>query len=42
MKKYKCLVCGVEFEVEDGVTPVCPVCGVTGDELVEITEETMQ
>ena len=31
MKKFKCLVCGVEFEVEDGQEPVCPVCGVKSD-----------
>ena len=38
MKKYKCLVCGAVFEVEDGQEPVCPVCKVKGDKLVEITE----
>ena len=26
MKKYLCLVCGVEFESDDE-NPVCPVCG---------------
>lgn len=36
MKKYRCLVCGVEFEVEDGQPAVCPVCGVEGENLEEI------
>ena len=36
MKKYKCLVCGAEFEVEDGQQPVCPVCGVSGDSVEEV------
>lgn len=36
MKTYKCLVCGKVFDVEDGVEPVCPVCGVKGDKLVEV------
>ena len=38
MKKYKCLVCGEVFEVEDGQEPVCPLCGVSGDQL-ELLEE---
>ena len=33
MKTYKCKVCGKIFEVEDGATPVCPVCKATGDKL---------
>ena len=36
MKKYRCLACGAEFEVEDGKEPVCPVCGVSGDALEEV------
>ena len=36
MKKYKCLICGKEFEVEDGKEPVCPVCGVTKENLKEV------
>ena len=36
MKKYKCLACGVEFEVEEGNEPVCPVCGASGDTLEEV------
>ena len=35
-KKYKCLVCNAEFEVEEGVEPVCPICKAKGDQLVEI------
>ena len=27
MKQYKCKVCGLVFEVEDNVEPVCPKCG---------------
>ena len=36
MAKYKCKVCGVTFEVKDGETPVCPVCGVDGDNLEKL------
>lgn len=36
MKTYKCLVCNKVFTVEDGVEPVCPVCGAKGDKLVEV------
>ena len=39
MKTYKCLICGKVFTVEDGVEPVCPVCGVDGDNLEEVKEE---
>ena len=39
MKKYKCILCDEEFEVADGEEPVCPICGATGDDLEEITEE---
>ena len=38
MKTYKCLVCGEVFKVEDGEEPVCPLCGVGGDQL-ELLEE---
>ena len=40
MKKYKCLLCGVEFEAEDGVEPVCPVCGATGEDLFPVESES--
>lgn len=33
MKKYRCLVCGAIFEVGNGETPVCPVCGAKGKDL---------
>lgn len=36
MKKFKCKVCCVEFEVEDGQNPVCPVCGAEGDNIEEV------
>ena len=38
MKKYKCIICGEVFEVADGEEPVCPICGATGSDLVEIKE----
>ncbi len=38
MKKYRCLLCGHVFEVEDGVEPVCPLCGATGDVLEEVAD----
>lgn len=39
MKKYKCNVCQVEFELEDGAEVVCPVCGVGAEDLTLISEE---
>ena len=27
---YKCKLCGQTFEVKDGETPVCPLCGASG------------
>lgn len=36
MKKFKCNVCGVEFEVEEGQEAVCPVCGATGENIEEV------
>ena len=38
MKTYKCKVCGAEFQVEDGVEPVCPICNARGDKL-ELVED---
>lgn len=32
MKKYKYMVCGQKFEVEDGVEAVCPICKQKGAE----------
>ncbi|MCR5213923.1 MAG: rubrerythrin family protein [Eubacterium sp.] len=39
MAKYRCKVCGAIFEVADGEEAVCPVCGVSGDDLELIEEE---
>lgn len=39
MKTYKCLVCGEIFEVEDGAEAVCPLCGVSGDDLELVEAE---
>ena len=43
--KYKCKICGKEFEVEEGEEAICPVCfekgsalEVIGSRVVEITE----
>ncbi len=38
MKKYKCLLCGIEFE-SDEENPICPVCGASGDDVVLESEE---
>ena len=38
MAKYRCKICGEVFEVADGETPVCPVCGV-GEESLELIED---
>ena len=37
MVKYRCKVCGAEFELPEGTTPVCPVCNV-GEEFLEVIE----
>ena len=39
MKKYRCKLCGQIFEVPAGQTPVCPLCGATGENLEEIAAE---
>ncbi len=36
MRKFKCLVCGVVFEAQYGIEPVCPVCKAKGDKLQEL------
>ena len=38
MAKYKCTVCGKEFEVKDGDKPVCPLCKAEGDKLIPVEE----
>ena len=38
MKKYKCNFCKAIFEVKEGETPVCPICGATAENLEEIKE----
>ena len=38
MAKYRCKICGEIFEAADGSSPVCPVCGVDGDNL-ELIED---
>ena len=38
MKKYRCILCGKEFEVADGAQAVCPVCGASGENLIAIEE----
>ena len=40
MKKYRCLICGEVFDVADGVEPVCPKCGLKGNKLELIAEES--
>ena len=39
--KYKCKICGHEFEVADGQTPQCPLCKAEGDHLEIIGGEEM-
>lgn len=34
--KYKCLVCGAEFELKDGDKVECPICGVGAEYLEKI------
>lgn len=38
MKKYRCLLCGHVFTVEDGAEPACPLCGAVGDLLEEVAD----
>ena len=39
MKKYKCLLCGAEFAVNNGEEPTCPMCYQTGATLQFLGEE---
>lgn len=39
MKTYKCLVCGLVFEVEEGLEPICPKCKAKGDKLVLVEQK---
>ena len=39
MKKYHCLLCGMDFEVEDDETPVCPYCGASSENVELIKED---
>ena len=36
MAKYRCKICGQEFEAAEGETPVCPLCKAEGDSLEKI------
>ena len=38
MKKYKCKLCGKEFEVVEGEVAICPLCKATGDKLEVVAE----
>ena len=40
MRNFKCKVCNVTFDVEEGIEPVCPVCKAKGDKLEEIKTAT--
>lgn len=35
LKKYKCHICGAEFELPEGAEPVCPICDASGDDVTE-------
>ena len=40
MSKYKCKICGVMFESDAGVEPICPVCKATGKDLEVVLTST--
>lgn len=42
MKRYRCTVCGENFEVAEGQEAVCPRCKAKGDKLVDITNEAVK
>jgi len=37
--KYLCKLCGQKFEIEEGLEPVCPICGATGANIITIDSE---
>lgn len=39
MTKFKCLVCGIEFDIPEGVEARCPMCDAVGDDLKIIEEK---
>ena len=39
MNKYKCLLCGKEFELAEGAEIICPLCKATGDKIKAVTAE---
>ena len=39
MKRYKCTVCGKEFDAEEGKQPVCPYCGAKGNKVKPIADK---
>ena len=41
MIKYECTVCGAQFEVKEGETPVCPVCKATDDMFIVVGKSIM-
>lgn len=32
-RRYRCLLCQTEFEIEEGEEPICPMCGAKGNDL---------
>ena len=40
MNKYKCLLCGKEFELAEGAEIICPLCKATGDKIKAVTAES--
>ncbi len=39
MKKYRCLVCGTVFELDDDAPAVCPLCRAEGEKVEPVKEE---
>ena len=40
MAKFKCTICGVEFDAPNINEAVCPVCGASGNDIQEISSAT--